>query len=156
MAWSQVGEWKKIIEKLMRAKVRTAPRTGPRTATASFRAQLVLSSSGAFPSSARAEDQHGHAEKDSLKDAEDEIIECERMPNPDDDHVEKDRPDQSGLTIISKRHRQRREQIVDEPERQTHMPAAPEFLNVDRGEGRIEIGRPSTPNSLPMPSAMFV
>ena len=30
MAWSQVGEWKKIIEKLMRAKVSTAPRKGTR------------------------------------------------------------------------------------------------------------------------------
>src|SRR5579871_3515752 len=106
-----------------------------------FAMNLIYLSRGAPPSRPRAEDYDSYAEKSSLKDAVSEIIQRESMPNPDDGHVNKDRSDQSGLTQVSKRHRQRREQIVHEPEGQTHVPAAPEFLNVDGGERGVEIGR---------------
>src|ERR1700684_3986735 len=62
---------------------------------------LMCLSSGTFTPSTRAEDQHGHAEKDGLMDAKHQIIESKGVPNPNDDHVEKDRADQTGLTIVS-------------------------------------------------------
>ena len=68
MAWSQVGEWKKIMEKLMRAKVRTMPRKGTaKRCSPASRAELEMSFQRRASAEARAQDKHGRTEKDRLQ-----------------------------------------------------------------------------------------
>ena len=132
MASPKVAECQKIVERLKSAKVRIMPAT----------AGQVRPGAGFMPgASAAHHDERGDGDKYALQHAEHQKVEREAMPQADDQHVQHDAEDKPDLAEPAQRHRERRKQIVRDPTGQAHVPSAPEFLNVDGRERRVEVGR---------------
>ena len=84
MAWPQVGECQKIVEKLISAKVRIMPASAasqraPEAGFAPARRRLRLITMSAVTET-----------KNALHEAEHEKVERQAMPQADDEHVQHD------------------------------------------------------------------
>ena len=71
-----------------------------------------------------------------------QVIGTDAVPHSNERHIDKDADGKSPQAGFSEGHSQRQEEIVSQPAGQTHMPPAPELLDIDCSERTIEVGRP--------------